>query len=84
MSMSKKSKNLIITAVIAAVVVIGAVTAYHFYRESQKSKMEKAAEKTSNWGENAVDKTAKATKQAADWTAKTADKAAEKTKKLFK
>ena len=39
MSMSKKSKNLIITAVIAAVVVIGAVTAYHFYRESQKSKM---------------------------------------------
>ena len=82
--MSKKTKNLIITAVIAAVVAIGGVTAYHFYKESQKSKMEKAAEKTANWGENAVDKTAKATKQAADWTAKTADKAADKTKKLFK
>ena len=82
--MSKKTKNLVIAAVIAAVVAIGAVTAYHFYRESQKSGMEKAAEKTANWGENAVDKTAKATKQAADWTAKTADKAADKTKKLFK
>ena len=82
--MNKKTKNLIITAVIAAVVVIGAITAYHFYQESRKSKMEKAAEKTASWGENAVDKTAKATKQAADWTAKTADKAADKTKKLFK
>lgn len=82
--MNKKTKNLIITAVIAAVVVIGAVTAYHFYRESQKSKMEKAAQKTANWGENAVDKTAKATKQAADWTVKTTDKAVDKTKKLFK
>ena len=82
--MSKKTRNLIITAVIAAVVVIGSVTAYHFYRESPKSKMEKAAQKTTSWGENAVDKTGKAAKQAADWTVKTTDKAVEKTKKLFK
>ena len=82
--MNKKTKNLIITAVIAAVVAIGGVTAYHFYKESQKSKMEKAAEKTANWGDNALDKTSKATKQAADWTVKTTDKAVDKTKKLFK
>ena len=82
--MSTKTRNLIITGVIAAVVAVGAVIAYHFYQESQKSGMEKAAQKTVNWGDNAVDKTAKATKQAANWTSKTADKAADKTKKLFK
>lgn len=68
--MNKKTKNLIVTGVIAAVVVIGAVTAYHFYRESQKSGMEKAAEKTVNWGDNAMDKTAEATKKATDATKK--------------
>ena len=82
--MNKKNKNLIITAVIAAAVAIGAVIAYHCYQESRKSGIEKAAEKTADWTDNAVDKTAKATKDAAKWTDKTATKAADKTKKLFK
>ncbi|MBO4632931.1 MAG: hypothetical protein J5858_13485 [Lentisphaeria bacterium] len=82
--MNKKTKNLIVTGVIAAVVAIGAVVAYHFYQESQKSGLEKAAEKTVDWTDNAVDKTAKATKDAAKWTDKTATKTADKTKQLFK
>jgi len=82
--MKGKTRNLIVTGAIVLVVVVGAVTAYHFYQESKKSKIEKAAEKTANWGDNALDKTADATKKAANWTSKTADKAAEKTKKLFK
>ena len=81
--MKGKTRNLIIAGAIVAAVVIGSVTVYHFYQESKKSKLEKAAEKTAKWGDNALDKTADATKKAADWTAKTADKAADKTKKFF-
>lgn len=81
--MKGKTKNLIIAGAFVVAVVIGAVTAYHFYQEANKSKLEKAAEKTADWGEDALDKTADATKKAADWTAKTADKTADKTKKFF-
>ena len=82
--MSKKTRNLVITGIIALAAAVAAVTAWHFYRESQKSGLEKAAEKTADWGDNALDKTADATKKAANWTSKTADKAAKNTKKLFK
>ena len=61
--MSKKVRNLVATAVSAAIVVIVAVVIWHFYQESQKSGLEKAAKKTADWSENAVDKTAKATKK---------------------
>ena len=81
--MNKKTKNLIVTGVIVALVVIGAVTAYHFYQESQKSGVKKAAHETVKWGDNAVDKTAKATKKAAHETVKWGDNAVDKTKKFF-
>lgn len=81
--MNKKTRNLIITGAIVLAAVVVSVTAYHFYQESKKSKIEKAAEKTDNWGKNALDKTADATKKAANWTADTAEKAADKTKKFF-
>ena len=68
--MSKKSRNLIVTGIIVLVVAVGAVTAYHFYQESRKSGMEKAAQKTVNWGDKAMDKTAEATKKATDATKK--------------
>ena len=82
--MNTKTKNLIAAGVIAAAAATGAVAAYHFYQESRKSGLEKAAGKTVDWTDNAVDQTAKATRDAAKWTDKTATKTADKTKKLFK
>ena len=61
--MSKKVRNLVVTAVSVAIVVVAAVVIWHFYQESQKSGLEKGAKKTVDWTENAVDKTAKATKK---------------------
>ena len=82
--MTKKNKNLLIAAIFVVIVAAGSITAYHFYRESQKSGLEKSAEKTVDWTDKAVDKTAKATGDAAKWTEKNVNKAADKTKKLFK
>jgi len=61
--MNKKNRNLVVTAIFAAIVAIGAILLWHLYQESNKSGLEKAAKNTADWSENAVDKTAKATKK---------------------
>ena len=61
--MNKKTRNLAATAVFALIVAVAAIVIWHFYQESNKSGLEKAAGKTVDWSENAVDKTAKATKK---------------------
>ena len=53
----KKNKKMILVAVIAAAVAAGAVLGWHFYRESQKSALEKGGEKTSRFINDAADKT---------------------------
>ncbi len=62
--MSKKVRNLVATGVSVAIIAIIAIVIWHYYQESNKSGLEKAAKKTVDWSENAVDKTAKATKKA--------------------
>lgn len=61
--MDKKTRNIIIIAGIALLVILGAVAAWHCYQESQKSELEKAAEKTADWGSDALDKTNDAAKK---------------------
>jgi len=75
--MSKKTRNLVITAVIVVIVAIVAVVGYHMYQESQKSSVEKGMVK-------AVRETEKAGAKAADWTDKNVSKAAKETKKFLK
>lgn len=61
--MTKKTVNLISCAVIVIIAVVGSVVAYHYWRESQKSGLEKAAEKTVNWTEKNANKAAEKTKE---------------------
>ena len=75
--MSKKTRNLVITAVLVVLVVVGAVVAYQWYEESQKSPLQKTVEK-------GVKETEKAATTAIKETEKAATKAADETKKAIK
>ena len=53
----KKNRKMIVVAAVAAAVAAGIVLGWHFYRESQKSALEKGGEKTSEFINKAADKT---------------------------
>ena len=52
----KKKVTISVIAVILIAAAAGGAAVY-FYQQSQKSGLEKAAEKTANWGEKTADKT---------------------------
>ena len=58
--MKKKVTISIAAAIVIAIIVGGA--AVYLYKEHNKSGLEKAAEKTADWTENALDKTKSALK----------------------
>ena len=53
----KKNTKMIVVAVVSAAVAAGAVLGWHYYRESQKSALEKGGEKTTEFINKAADKT---------------------------
>ena len=53
----KKNPKTRVVAIVAAAVAAGAVLGWHYYRESQKSALEKGGEKTSQFINKAADKT---------------------------
>lgn len=53
----KKNTKMIVVAVVSAAVAAGAVLGWHYYRESQKSALERGGEKTTKFINKAADKT---------------------------
>ena len=51
-------KNITIIAIIVAAIAVGAI-GYYIYAQSQKSELEKAAEKTNDFGKEVVKDTKK-------------------------
>ena len=57
-----KSKTLVKGIIIGAVIAGAAGVGWHFYNESRKSEVEKAAGKSAKWASDTTDKVAEKTK----------------------